>query len=405
MDTTFFAPAEVYGDAELRHQRELIRSVPMLEILLNSVHVSVLVLNNLRQIVYYNKVFYDLVHALGTDEVYGRRPGDVFRCIHAKELPSGCGTTEFCRTCGAVKAILDSQKGASRQEECRIMTQKDVEVNALDVRVWSTPFEYQDVPFTILSLVDISNEKRRTALEHIFFHDIMNAATSVLGYASMMRFDEEANPENLGVLEESVSLLIDDIAAQRDLKYAEQGELQVDVKQHNSGTILDSLFTRFRHQFNAEGRELQLDSKIDRVEFETDFSLLNRVLGNMVKNAFEATAKGQAVRVGCRKYRNHLEFWVNNPTAIPRNHQLQVFNRSFSTKGNGRGLGTYSMRLLTENYLNGRLSFVTSKEQGTTFSAYLPIRFADHSNGWRDGIPTYPIGDRSVAGHEIPRSG
>ena len=36
-----------------------------------------------------------------------------------------------------MKAILDSQKGDSRQEECRIMTQKDVEVNALDVRVWS----------------------------------------------------------------------------------------------------------------------------------------------------------------------------------------------------------------------------------------------------------------------------
>ncbi|MCB2211357.1 PAS domain-containing sensor histidine kinase [bacterium] len=391
MDTTLFAPAEVYGDAELRRQRELIRSVPMLEVLLNSVHVSVLVLNNLRQIVYCNKVFYDLVHALGTEEVYGKRPGEVFRCIHANELPSGCGTTEFCRTCGAVKAILDSQKGHSRQEECRIMTQKDVEVNALDVRVWSTPFEYQDISFTILSLIDISNEKRRAALEHIFFHDILNSATSVLGYASMMRYDEEADPENLGVLEDSVSMLIDDIAAQRDLKYAEQGELQVDVKLHNSGTIMDGVFARFRHQFNAEGRELLLDSKIDRVEFETDFGLLNRVLGNMVKNAFEATSKGQAVRVGCHKYRNHLEFWVNNPKPIPRNHQLQVFNRSFSTKGQGRGLGTYSMRLLTENYLNGRLSFTSSKEAGTTFSAYLPLQASDRNDRWRDGIPTYPI--------------
>ena len=52
--------------------------------------------------------------------------------------------------------------------------------------------------------------------------------------------------------------------------------------------------------------------------------------------------------------------------------RLQVFQRSFSTKGSGRGLGTYSMRLLTEHYLRGSVGFTSSAAEGTTFFASYP---------------------------------
>jgi len=53
--------------------------------------------------------------------------------------------------------------------------------------------------------------------------------------------------------------------------------------------------------------------------------------------------------------------------------QLQVFQRSFSTKGPGRGIGTYSIRLLVSRYLRGTVDFESSKEQGTTFRVHLPF--------------------------------
>ncbi len=56
---------------------------------------------------------------------------------------------------------------------------------------------------------------------------------------------------------------------------------------------------------------------------------------------------------------------------MPEDARLQVFQRSFSTKGPGRGLGTYRIRLLTEKYLKGRVSFATGPE-GTTFTAEYP---------------------------------
>ncbi len=68
-----------------------------------------------------------------------------------------------------------------------------------------------------------------------------------------------------------------------------------------------------------------------------------------------------------------IEFDVHNPGAMPRNVQLQVFQRSFTSKGDGRGLGTYSMKLLSERYLGGRVSFTSEAVSGTTFSAWYPL--------------------------------
>ena len=53
----------------------------------------------------------------------------------------------------------------------------------------------------------------------------------------------------------------------------------------------------------------------------------------------------------------------------------RIFQRSFSAKADpGHGLGTYSMRLFAEQYLGGKVTFTTSKDEGTTFSLVLPIR-------------------------------
>ena len=64
---------------------------------------------------------------------------------------------------------------------------------------------------------------------------------------------------------------------------------------------------------------------------------------------------------------------VNNSAVVPQDVQLQVFQRSFSTKGAaGRGIGTYSMKLFGERYLGGEVGFVSRELEGTTFRLRLP---------------------------------
>jgi sensor histidine kinase regulating citrate/malate metabolism len=92
----------------------------------------------------------------------------------------------------------------------------------------------------------------------------------------------------------------------------------------------------------------------------------------MVKNALEASKAGQEVKIKCTSNDSETIFYVNNPGYMERNVQLQIFQRSFSSKGAGRGLGTYSIKLLTERYLKGTVGFTSDKEKGTTFFIKLP---------------------------------
>jgi signal transduction histidine kinase len=94
----------------------------------------------------------------------------------------------------------------------------------------------------------------------------------------------------------------------------------------------------------------------------------------MVKNALEATSPREEIVLSCRAARGRrIEFRVYNPAYIPRDIQQQVFQRFFSTKGKDRGLGTYGMRLLSEQYLKGKVSFFSSPEMGTCFLARYPV--------------------------------
>ena len=128
----------------------------------------------------------------------------------------------------------------------------------------------------------------------------------------------------------------------------------------------------YQHHSVAHGRNLVMELAAGPATLEADPALLRRVLGNLVKNALEASRPGQTVTV---RYHcdGHPAFEVHNETVMSEVVKLQVFRRSFSTKqGTGRGVGTYSARLLTERYLHGTLQFRSDEGEGTTFTVTLP---------------------------------
>lgn len=94
---------------------------------------------------------------------------------------------------------------------------------------------------------------------------------------------------------------------------------------------------------------------------------------NLIKNALEATNPGGTVELSCIKRGNEIEYIVKSENVIPPDIQPLIFSRTFSTKGKGRGIGTYSIKLLTDKYLKGRISFESNEKIGTIFHAVYPI--------------------------------
>ncbi len=76
----------------------------------------------------------------------------------------------------------------------------------------------------------------------------------------------------------------------------------------------------------------------------------------------------------------HEDDKVTNSGVMSEAVRHQVFYRSFSIKdGEGRGIGLHSVKLFTERYLGGRVSFTSSEEKGTAFTVTLPTRYEDRS--------------------------
>jgi signal transduction histidine kinase len=121
------------------------------------------------------------------------------------------------------------------------------------------------------------------------------------------------------------------------------------------------------------GKTVVIDAACDDVAFMSDPTLLGRVIGNLVKNALEATGEGGTVILDCFHTGSRVEFSVHNNGLIPHDAQLQIFQRSFTTKGAGRGLGTFGARMLTERYLNGDIAFESNEDDGTTFTVSYPF--------------------------------
>jgi len=373
---TYYAPAKRAGIEKLVEQKTIFEKLPQLSFFLDTIHTIYLILNEDRQIIFANKIALETLGFENIDNILGLRPGEAINCLHAKELPGGCGTSESCQHCGAVNAILTGLRNQTDIQECRIST--DESKNSFDFRVWTSPYIVDGQNFVIFSVADISDEKRRRALERIFFHDVLNTAGGIKGISSLIQDFPEEVTEFKDILYDSSNQLINEILAQRDIVNAENNELSTHIVNVNSKKIVDFLVGIYSSHETAKNKFVAADPKYKSIDFTTDEALLLRVLGNMTKNALEATNDGQTVTINCYASDNqHLVFSVNNPNFMPRNIQLQVFQRSFSTKGSNRGLGTYSMKLLSEKYLKGKVYFSTDKIDGTTFYGEYPVKFEE----------------------------
>ncbi len=376
---TFFAPAEKDARENVEKDLGLFRRFEKLSDIIDGLPYIALILNKERQLVFSNQYLVDLLGAKDLLELVGKRPGELINCVHANENEGGCGTSESCRYCGAVNAIMNCLNTKKRSEgECRIIARNaENEEVAYDFYVTASPFRHNDNEYVILSFNDISNEKRRKVLERLFFHDILNTAGGLRGFLEFLNTfpDDKDKDESLKIAMLLSDQMIDEIMAQRELLAAERGELMPYPKTVYAKRIASDIKFQIEHHPVAEGKLIYIDAPDEDIMLITDPVLLRRVLLNMTKNAVEASKAWQKVTLSYALDENgkYITFSVHNEGVMLPEVKAQVFQRSFSTKDNNRGVGTYSIKLLGEKYLKGTVSFSSDEKIGTIFSIKLPL--------------------------------
>jgi hypothetical protein len=345
---------------------------PVIPVLLNNTPDIIMILNRYRQIVTANENLLELIKIKSEVSILGKRPGEAMSCIHCKI--KSCGTTKFCKYCGAINAIFNSQKFKCRDiQECNITVRTVSGLQGFNFLVMVSPFDFNGEEFVVFTIRNISEQKFHHSIERIFFHDVLNLAGTIKDFIELSPEIYHAglkdfHTEGLRIARQ----LITEIETHRDLLAAEHGQLDVKIEEIYVPDFMSLLVTLYKNHKVCEGKFIATSFEGDISYICSDKILLSRILGNLIKNALEGSKTGETVTVTYRNDTDGIRFLVHNKWFMTDEVKFQVFNRSFSTKGEkGRGFGTYTVKFLLERHLNGHVEFSSTEKEGTTFTVSL----------------------------------
>lgn len=369
---TFFATTGRATPAEVNERAGLCLDDPLTYAVLEAVDSYAMVLNAQRQILAANPALLEALQEEDPKCLLGLRPGEALGCVHVAEGTDGCGTSPACRRCGALLTIMANLgTGQPAEGECLISIRRNGQWEAREFAMRALPLTVAGHRLTLVTLKDISAQKRRETLERIFIHDLMNSLQGLMGWTEVLQGSGGDATGIAGRIIDLAGHLTAEVESQRRLLLAEAGELVPEIRAVGPGFILDGLMTSIGTESSA--RMICLRPPSETPGLRTDPAILNRILGNMVTNALEAIPPGALARIGYEDHSGRPTFFVQNPGCMPPEVADRIFQRSFSTKATrGRGLGTYGMKLLGESVLGGRVGFTSEIERGTRFFIELP---------------------------------
>lgn len=372
---TYFAPAQRAGRDEIARQVDMVRASQVVHALLESMHGLIAILNERRQIIALNDA---LLEALGIPDagtMLGLRPGEAIQCVHAHEMPGGCGTSRYCATCGAAIALVACiAQDRPAEQKCAAQIVREGDVRDVCFRVHASPLQIGPERMLLLFLQDITSQERWAALERAFFHDISNTVHAMTGACDVLA--KACGPGPAHVTEQIRRMserLTREIALQRTLAFQDIGGQTVSMHDLDLQSFMAELNDFALHHPAGAGKKFHSACNSWRSTVKSDLSLLARVVSNMLVNALEATDPGDEILLCVDDKGSSVRFSVWNRGAIPEAVQLRIFQRYYSTKADsGRGIGTFVMKLFGEQFLGGKIGFTSSPADGTIFWLELP---------------------------------
>ena len=182
---------------------------------------------------------------------------------------------------------------------------------------------------------------------------------------------------------ERLKFLVDDIL---DTEKLEAGEMRFDMAPHHLHDIVEQGIELNMAYGEQYGVQFRLSADIPEVMIMADKQRMIQVFANVLSNAAKFSKDIRHVDIGAVEHPDNATYIriavTDYGDGIAESFQNQVFNRfaqedsSDVRKLGGTGLGLYiSKRIMDEH--QGRIDFVTRKDEGTTFFIDIPIYHLD----------------------------
>lgn len=211
-------------------------------------------------------------------------------------------------------------------------------------------------------------------------HDIRTPLNAIAGFSQIMVegcTSEEASEystiisdnadQMLNLIDEAVTSSLEDVDNIANYRIAPVDIAKVASRSYSTNLVLVPSYLQFIFEENNTGEPVMINA---------DIYYINRVINNLISNAFKYTPQG-SVTFGWRLIDSgeNVEIYVRDTgIGIDKKDQASVFERFFTTKNDlaGTGLGLYITKRIIDN-LGGKIKLESKLGSGSTFSCILPV--------------------------------
>ncbi len=220
----------------------------------------------------------------------------------------------------------------------------------------------------------------REDVDQIMRHDLKDPLNLIIGIPGILRAELDLTPDQtklMHMIEEGGYTLLDMINRSLDLYKMEKGTYVFDPEPVNIMEVFDRIRFEIRDVLRSKGVtfEIRIDGRVvdggGRFDVSGERLLLHSMLSNLVRNAVEASPRGETVSVSMRQTDLDI-IEVHNQGLVPPEIHHEFFEK-FVTLGKkrGTGLGTYSAKLIAQVH-GGRIHMASADGVGTIITVELP---------------------------------
>ncbi|MEC8217896.1 MAG: ATP-binding protein, partial [Pseudomonadota bacterium] len=173
--------------------------------------------------------------------------------------------------------------------------------------------------------------------------------------------------------------LSDMVSSLLDLSRIDYGELKLNIEELHINEHIDKAIDSIKHLGKRKNISIECSCSKGKIVL-ADKNALERILNNLIENAFKYSDTESTINISTRKVKDHLEVSVKDSgRGIPNEEQDFLFDRFYrtaearATEEKGSGLGLAIVKNLVNN-LNGEVGIKNAVPHGSIFWFTLPLK-------------------------------
>lgn len=213
-------------------------------------------------------------------------------------------------------------------------------------------------------------------------HEIRTPMNGILGFTDLLKSPGLSGSEQdkyIDIIQESSKRMLDTINDLIDISRIETGQMEKISSEINLCELIDRHISFFSPQAKEKGLKLYYNNILEESleTILTDYSKLNSIFTNLIKNAVKFTEEGE-ISISSEREENFIRITVQDTgIGIPADQHDKIFDRfvqndnSLSKKYEGTGIGLSIVKAYVE-LLGGEISVNSEPGRGSAFSFTLP---------------------------------